>query len=804
MTRSRKRKLHRHHPALFGVQIASSLLAGTASSFAQQATAPAESDQLEEVVVTAQKRTENMQSVPISMQALDAKRLEELHITDLNSVAEYLPSLSLQTLGPSQAQIYFRGVTNGSDGLKVGSAPMVGVYLDEQPVTTVGTSLDIHIYDMERIEALAGPQGTLYGASSLAGTVRYITNKPDPSGNSAGYDLTAINVAHGGSGEIAEGFVNFALGDHAAIRLVGYSERDPGYIDNIAGPPEVYPTSGVPRTNTQYQRNDYNNVGTEGGRAALKVELADSWSILPSLIYQKQGANGSFAYEQNLGYLNVATYEPMRNDDQWYQAALTVQGKIGNLDLTYSGAYMRRTINNVVDYSDYSYAYDSYYSASPQYFGDNFENAAGTPISPAQKLVSYDLLSYHTHELRLTSPQAAPFRFVLGAFYEDQGDNDQYRYLVAGLAPDLSITGQPGDHYQNTFVVRDINRALFTDLNYDFAPGWTLTGGIRVFDYQSSATGFFGFNGNYSVGEAQCTPAPTVATATPIEPCQNVDHATSGGHYTDRVTLSHKFDANKMVYATYSTGFRPGGFNRDFMSADKAYGPDYLTNYEIGWKTSWMANTVRFNGAFFREDWKDAQFGVVGPYSITEIINAGAARTEGVETSLEWLLIKGLTFTGSGTYLWEHQLVDPACINKSSYLTCALPGEPGVLNISAPSGTTMPVAPALKANLTLRYEFELGSLLANLQGSGVYEGASRSVLPDADEGVLGPMPAYTTYNFSTGLGRASWTATLSVANVFNSDGEVSRYLQCNPSFCNTPYIIPLKPRTVMLQFGQRF
>jgi outer membrane receptor protein involved in Fe transport len=802
MSRSRKRKLNRTSPALASLQIASALLAGSGSALAQQAGAPAESDSLEEIVVTAQKRSENMQSVPISMEALDTKRLEELHVTDLDSVAKYLPSLSFQTLGPSQAQIYFRGMTNGSDGLKVGSAPMVGVYLDEQPVTTAGTSLDIHVYDMERIEALAGPQGTLYGASSLAGTVRYITNKPDPSANSAGYDLTAINVAHGGNGEIAEGFVNLALSENAAIRLVGYSERDPGYINNVAGPAEVYPTSGVARDNSQYQRNDYNNVGTEGGRAALKVNLADSWSILPSLIYQKQSANGSFAYEQNLGYLNVATYEPMRNADQWYQAALTVQGKIGNLDLTYSGAYMRRTINNVVDYSDYSYAYDSYYAASPQYFGDYFENTAGQPISPAQKLVSYDLLSYRTHELRLSSDPKAPFHFVVGAFYENQGDNDQYRYVVADLAPDLSITGQPGVHYENTIILRSINRALFTDMSYEFVPSWTLTGGIRVFDYQSDATGFFGFNGNYMVGEAMCTPAPTLATATPVEPCQNVNHTTDGGHYTDRVTLSHKLDADKMVYATYSTGFRPGGFNRNPSPNVGPYGPDYLTNYEVGWKTSWKSNTVRFNGAVFREDWGDAQYGVTGDYSITQIINAGGARTEGVESSLEWLLVKGLTFIGSGSYLWEHQLTDPACIEKSSNITCALPS--GVPNISAPSGTTMPVAPELKANLTLRYEFMLGNLLANFQGGGIYEGAARSVLPVADEAVLGPMPAYTSYDLSTGIGHNSWTASLSASNVFGSRGEISRYLQCNSAFCTTPYIVPLKPRTLMLQFGQRF
>ena len=161
---------------------------------------------LEEIVVTAQRRTENLQNVPISVQAFDSKRLEELHVTDFNSVAKYMPSLSFQTLGPSQAQIYFRGITNGSDGLKTGSQPMVGVYLDEQPVTTIGTSLDVHIYDMERIEALAGPQGTLFGASSMAGTVRYITNKPDTTRTYGGYDVAVNQTKHGGTGEKVEGY----------------------------------------------------------------------------------------------------------------------------------------------------------------------------------------------------------------------------------------------------------------------------------------------------------------------------------------------------------------------------------------------------------------------------------------------------------------------------------------------------------------------------------------------------------------------------------------------------------------------
>jgi iron complex outermembrane recepter protein len=795
MTRSRRRKLNRNLPGLAGLQLASALFGGTGVAFAQQAPpVAAEPQGLEEIVVTAQKRSENLQDVPISVEALDAKRLEDLHITDFDSFAKYLPSVSFQTIGPSQAQIYFRGVTNGNDGLRVGSQPMVGVYVDEQPVTAIDSSLDIHVYDMERIEALAGPQGTLFGASSLAGTVRYITNKPDASGTYAGYDLSGINVDHGGNGEKAEAYVNFALTDNAAIRLVGYSERDPGYINNVAGPYQVYQTSGVVRDNTPYRKNDYNNVGTEGGRAALKIDLDDHWTVLPTLMYQKQGANGTFAYEETLGYLNTATYEPTRNDDQWYQAALTIQGKISRLDLTYSGAYMRRTIESVADYSDYSYFYDR---ASGAYFGDNFENNAGQPISPAQKLVSYDLLSYHTHELRLASQKDAPLRFVLGLFYEVQGDDDIYRYDVAGLADSLSITGQPGVHYMQGITRRDVDRAAFADLTYDLTSNLTLTGGIRVFDYQSTAVGFFGFNGNYSVGEALCATLPTLATAGPVIPCQNVNANTSGGKYTDRLTLNYKLGPDKLIYATYSTGFREGGFNR--VPGVPPYRPDYLTNYELGWKTTWAANTVRFNGAVFLEDWKDAQFGVSGPFSITEIINAGAAQTQGVESSLEWLLTPGLTLISSGTYLWKHDLTQDACIAFTTLPNCG-----GPANVAAPAGTQMPVAPSFKANISLRYGFDIAGLKAFAQGAGFYQSSSRSLLAVADEGVAGPMPGYGTFDISFGAGKGDWNASLSAENLLGSHGEISRYLVCSPSYCITPYIVPVKPRTLTLQFGQKF
>ncbi len=189
-----------------------------------------------------------------------------------------------------------RGVASGGDGNHSGSLPSVGMYLDEQPVTTIDGNLNIHIYDIQRVEALSGPQGTLYGASSEAGTIRIITNKPDPKKFSAGYDFGVNSVDHGGIGYTAEGYVNLPISDIAAVRLVGWYEKDAGYIDNVHRT-VTFPTSGIVFDNSSQLKNNYNDVETKGGRAALKVDLNDQWTITPTVMGQIQDTNGSFAYD---------------------------------------------------------------------------------------------------------------------------------------------------------------------------------------------------------------------------------------------------------------------------------------------------------------------------------------------------------------------------------------------------------------------------------------------------------------------------------------------------------------------------
>jgi outer membrane receptor protein involved in Fe transport len=790
----------------------SGVLAGAVSAQAPQAPAST-GPQLEEIIVTAQKREENLQSVPVSIQALDTKKLEELQVSKFDDYLKYLPSLSSQSYGPGQSQLYVRGVTNGGDGLQVGSQPLVGLYLDEQPVTTIANNLDVHIYDIARVEQLSGPQGTLFGSSSMAGTVRLITNKPDPKAFAAGYSLTGESLKSQLGGTV-EGFINIPLSDRAAVRLVGFTEHDAGYINNVLGPPETYPTSGVPRTNASLVKSHYNDVDTYGGRGALKVDLDGGWSVMPTAMAQQTKANGQFSFNPALGDLNVARYTAEGSEDRWWQAALTIQGKISDFDFIYSGGYLHRTFDSVSDYSEYSYAYDSYYQSHyagtyyATYYGDNFRDNQGNLISPAQTTVTHNFFTKQSHEMRVSSPKDRRLRMVAGLFYQRQTGNPRDEYRIRDLATAYSITGQPGVFYLNSQDRVDKDQALFTEFSFDLTPRLTATGGLRLFTYRNSVYGFFGYTGNgnyngyfvgasgeYPVGEpGHCAQQPDPGN--PVRPCINIDSVVSDHGETHKFNLTYKFDDARMIYATLSTGFRPGGVNR--VRSRPPYTPDYLTNIEVGWKTGWHDRRVRFNGAVFLERWKDAQFAISGQNGITEILNAGRAEIRGLESDLQWAVSNDFTLSASATLL-HTELKTNACNHASDQADCGSPD-----NILAPVGTRLPVSPRIKGNLIARYQFPLAGAKAHLQGSLVSQTDVVPALEVAAAQILGKQPAYSSFDFTGGVEHGQWSAELYIDNVFDKRGEQSRYSACAPSICTNTYVWPIKPRTIGVTFSQKF
>ena len=333
--------------------LAGAVLAGTGVAQAQQA----DEGKLDEVVVSALKRDESLQDVPLSIQALGEEKLTNLQVESFDDYVKYLPNVAFQSGGPGFARPYMRGVASGENANHSGPQPSVGIYLDEQPITTIQGALDIQIYDIARVEVLAGPQGTLYGASSQAGTIRIITNRPDPAQFQAGFDLTG-NSMEGDLGYTGEGYVNIPLGDSAAIRIVGWSKDEPGYIDNVLSS-RVFPTSGIAVDNSDRVEDNYNGWQKYGARVALGIDLNDTWTLTPTVMAQNTKTKGTFGFDPLEGDLKVAHAKIEDSEDKFVQAALTLEGKIGNWDLTYAGAYLDRDDTTRSDYADYSFFYDT-------------------------------------------------------------------------------------------------------------------------------------------------------------------------------------------------------------------------------------------------------------------------------------------------------------------------------------------------------------------------------------------------------------------------------------------------------------
>jgi outer membrane receptor protein involved in Fe transport len=787
-----------------GLPLASALMAAVSAAMAQQA--PATSEGLEEIIVTAQKRAEDIQNVPMSIQALSTQKLEENHVASFQDYAKLLPSVTFQDGaaaggggGPGFARVYMRGVVSGGDGNHSGSQPSVGMYLDEQPITTIQGSLDIHIYDIERVEALAGPQGTLYGASSQAGTIRIITNKPELGVTKGGYDVQGNTVKNGTFGYTAEGFANLPVGDSAAIRLVGWTEHDSGYIDNRHAA-FTYST-GVAVDNQAFAKQHYNDTTTTGGRAALKIDLNERWTVTPSVIAQQQKSNGFSAFDPKVGDLAVTHYKPEGTLDNWVQAALTVEGKIGNFDLVYAGSFLKRHDETQLDYTDYSLAYDNLYGSAA-----NFVDNSGNPVDGSQYIVGKDHYQKYSNELRISSPKDYALRFVGGLFQQRQQHEIEQRYLVNGLANSIWVPGWADTLWLTQEERVDRDSAIFAELSYDLAPKLTATAGLRYFKSKNSLQGFYGFGPGY-VYAANYGYVPCLQPLTPFHgaPCQDIDSSVSDSGTTPKFNLTYHIDDAHMVYATISRGFRPGGLNRYNLATDPLYKPDFLTNYELGWKSSWLGNRLRFNGAIFQEKWKDFQFAYLGNNSLTVIRNAGQARINGIETSLDWAAATGLN-VGAAIALYDAKLTEDFCSDAT-----AAPGScPSYAQ--APSGTQLPVTPKFKGDFSARYKFSAMGVDSFVQGSVAYVGARWPELRTFQRGLIGQEPAYTIVDVSAGMNLGSSTLELFVGNLFDERAQLQRFTMCSPTMAGgTPlcapdhvYIQSNQPRTIGLKWGQKF
>ncbi len=843
------------------------LALGSPSVTAQQQ--PESATNLGEVIVTAQKRSQSLQDVPISIDALGEEKMEQLNVQNFKDYVQFLPSVSMQPsigAGSGFNAVYMRGIATGGDGQATTSQPSVGMYLDEQPITTIQGNLDVHLYDIARVEALAGPQGTLYGASSQAGTIRIITNKPDPSAFDTGFSLEANLVDGDDTGYVAEGFVNLPLGENAALRFVGWGVDEAGWVDNKLATrtysiDQSTTADDFVTTNDRYVEKNYNTVSTYGARAALRVNLGEDWTVTPNLMFQRQDQQGSWGDDlRNVlasGDYAVSHFVGEYTDDEWYQAGLTVEGSIANFDVVYAGNYLDRNVDGAFDYSDYSFWYDNYYTSG--FFGTLFVDNNGTQLNPDAQFTNDDHYTKVSHEIRISTPQDKRVRGLLGFFYQKQY-HDFYQEFgrIEGLADNRLMNSQepgaqtfPGVVYLNSMDRTDYDQAVFGQIAFDLSDKFELSLGARYFEPEVHVKGFFGFGIGFSdahtpgYGDDNIPGTPDDADE-PDEPgdprnggegafrpdavdwwshngewrcpsqadrkdapCQNVDKTISESDSVYRVNLTWKATDTAMMYATWSEGYRPGGINRNPFSGD--YIRDILTNYEIGWKTRFADDRVQLNGAIFLENWDDIQVSFQGGNGITQVANGGEAEVRGIEVQLDWLPTDNLRLALALAY-YDSELkkdfcdLDTADFDADGDVSeCGFDEDTGLVVVKAPKGTPLPITPDFKGNLIARYSFPMGGFNAYTQGTLAYQTSTASQLELADNAVYGDIPSSTFLNLAFGVEKDKYSVELFVANATNEDAPLGVTSECTPQVCGVQTKgVKARPQTIGIRYSQSF
>ncbi len=581
-------------------------------------------DELQEVIVTANRREENLQNVPITIQVLTGETLAKLNATTFDDFVKYLPGVTAHGLGPGQNTIYVRGLGTTMGGLQgsgaVGTFPNVAVYLDEQSAQLPNRNLDIYAADLDRIEILEGPQGTLFGAGAQAGVVRYITNKPKLNVTEAMVSAGYATTAHGDQSSNVEATINIPLiADTLAVRGVIYNERRGGYIDNIPGTfaraatdlgtPYIggVPSNSVVINNAALVANDINPVTYQGIRVEALYQITEDWSALLAQSYQSMEADGVFAemaansLGEPLPDLSVQLYNPSYDKDKFENTALTIDGRVGALKLLYAGSYLVRNVEQVQDYTNYARGiFADYYQCS----FPSQTAVIGQCFTPSSTWHDRERNTHQSHELRVSTPGDWRVRGIGGLFYENYQIQEQTDWFYLTALSAFTPIGPPTGYYTlngspllpngtpvpynqqgAVFVpapvtsinpnVRPLGDAFFDDItrgynqkaafasvDFELIPKTlTLTAGTRYYRTDTSEVGSNVGSGGCQIVYNLGVPNPCVNHSgfTNIN-AEGLDRTFSG--FRSRANLSWKATEDALLYYTWSQGFRAGGFNR--------------------------------------------------------------------------------------------------------------------------------------------------------------------------------------------------------------------------------------------------
>ena len=841
-----------------------SLLAPLASA---QDNAEEAAKRLTTVTVTATKRAESAQDIPVAVSAIGEQELEALGVKNFTDYLVQLPGVTAGGSGPGQNTIYIRGLASTTPNLTTagvaGLAPNVALYLDEQPVSQPGRNLDVYAADLERVEVLSGPQGTLFGASSQAGTVRLITNKPNFDGVSASAKASVSFTEGGEMSNSTEFMLNLPVSDKFALRGVAYVDNQGGFIDNVGGtlnvsesarfrPEGTVRANGVPvsaiRTgfqagadlsgvnfidanNGNITEDDFNDASYGGFRLSGLYDFNSDWSLLVSHSQQQLDTEGVFYADPELDDYDVVRFTKDEMEDRYHNTNWTLEGRLGQLEALYTGAYTERTTDQIVDYSDYLFVgqYLPYYICDGSVTYPGTAAPSGTCYAPNLFVDSETETKIQTHELRFNTPKENRWRATAGVFYSDLELAERNDFVYPGSTQVLGFNGQTGfaPNYPltNTAVTGEIGNAapgyfsdagpfpagtifrndvlrtdeqigVFGEATFDLTDQFAITIGARYYDIEvdlegSANSAFFNlgqtddaqaFGTNIS---AQFAPGNTVGAPDKA--------ATDGAIY--KLTGTWTPTEDLLFFATYSEGFRPGLLNRPGGAAGPggytvpyAIDTDEVKNYELGWKTELFDNSLRFNGSAFFVEIENLQTTIFDP-SIVNLFfsdNAADAELQGIEGDFTWApyAVDGLTIAGGFSFL-------------DTEITEVITPTDDVV-----AGSELAFAPGYQGNIRARYEWDLeqrfggSALVAHVMPQISFTDDSYSDIIEINRAEI---EGWVTLDTTLGVTADNWSAELFIDNLTNEYGELA------VNFVNdVERITPMRPRTIGMRVAYDF
>ena len=748
--------------------LATSALAAMAAASAHAQDSP--SAAVDEIIVTALKRSTSLQDTPLSISAVGETQLSRIGATGINDYFRQVPNLSLDGGTPSNRRITLRGVRSAGEAT-------TGLYYDETPLTgptgttqdAGSTTPDVNLFDVERVEVLRGPQGTLYGSGSMGGTLRVIFNKADTNEYAGAVEAQATTTKGGEGGYYGKGMVNVPLiEDKLGARLVLYREQRGGYVDSVP-----------------LNKQDINGSTASGGRLMLTYTPTESLTIRTTAALQNEEVDGQATWSAAAGRYKSDRRTIAQSNSKLALYNVTAEWELDFATLTATSSYYKWKMLRNSDWTNNIANNRASSAACGRYFG-----LSGTTCSSAQlsqytawadsrgPAVSWQPMSLETwtHELRASgSLFEDKLDWTGGVYYETRKDHVDSIQTRADATTGMAI--QPFDALGARYIDNDVKQtAFFGELSYHVTDALTVTGGARRFDYDKTVSGAV------TIGN--------VISNSPVTAFSQVDASAKG--WVQRVNVNYEFSKSIMAYAQASKGFRPGGANNipGLTTGLVAFAPDSLWNYEAGVKSDWFDRRLTVNLSAYQIDWDNiqvqAQANVGANFFI--ITNAGAARIRGFELETTLRPMTGLTLSSA------IGVSDAKLTEDMTNSSVTVSGSTGL------AGDRLPFVPKFSGSVNADYTWPVGEGLNGLVHlDASYTGGTASQFRPSYV-YYEKVPAYTVVGARVGVEGEGWGAYAFAQNLTNSVGPVS----ITSAAGALDQVVSLTPRTLGVMVRRTF